>query len=112
MTVRVTIRTHAAAATIVVKTLTEGVEGHNIEEETIEIEGQSSTYLHLSGKKTIEIFEHEPVAAEEDAVEASEDAPLDPNSGPGRDENDALLGKGKKSSTKSGTFGDEDSEYG
>lgn len=91
MTVRVTIRTHAAAASVLIRTASEGEVGHNLSEETVEVGPRTSHDLHLSGKTTIEVTEHEA------AVEEESHLPLDPTDVPGRAENDALLRSGEAS---------------
>lgn len=83
MTVRVIVKTHGCPTTVT-------VEG----QEPVRIDHHREQTFNIDGNASISIAEEEP-SAEHGHVEASPDAPLDPNNVPGRAENDALLGAGE-----------------
>lgn len=81
MTTSVVVKARAWGATVVTRTATEGQEGHNIDEQTVELGAHEDRTFHIpsGGKMTFEVSEpsEAPVSEEaaEEAAPASEEAP-------------------------------------
>lgn len=104
MTVTVTVKTHAWAANVTIRQVTEGQEGHNIDESSHEISPGSTQIFHVTDPSELVIREIRPQSEIEKA------RPFEGEKVPGAEQNDKLIkpaGRGQTAKASSET-NDED----